>query len=149
MGKDDDSEKDNGDNGELTSDDNDERGTQISQEVKDYILKEHLSGTGAGEMISYLSKAKKNLMEKCNWHRLLFRMPFETKWMRGGERVRIQKQVELSSIDGFLEDCNGGRGAQRNPVVLKKSIDLDTLEVLTNRLDVFRKVCLEPIRSNE
>lgn len=145
----------------------DQGGPIPSQAAKEYVLKRHLSDTGAGQMIEFLSSARAEAMKTCEWHRLLFQMPSDQKLTTGGERVKIRRQLKLSTVeDLFVEenrDLPGPSGGattrarqendpinglpRENAVLIRKSVDLDTMEVVTNRLDVFNQVTLIPVRN--
>ncbi|WPT12321.1 hypothetical protein PSENEW3n2_00003979, partial [Picochlorum sp. SENEW3] len=120
-------------------------------ELKDYLMASALDGTRTGNVVKRLRASLEGgvgarvgipAFDECKWHQLLYRIGDRQVAARGDLMDELGGDVPeplvLTSAGYLYEDA-----------WLKANPDIDTLEVFSNRLDVFNTVCITPTETFE
>lgn len=118
-------------------------------QVKEYLMTTALDGTRTGNVLNRLRASlpvggagRTSLpdFDKCKWHQLLYRIGDRPVASRGDLVEEIDGDIpEPLALAPLMQIYDGGEEPW-----LRANPDIDTLEIMSNRLDVFNVVCISP-----
>lgn len=120
-------------------------------QVKEYLMTTALDGTRSGNVVNRLRASLvgggRGLPEfdRCKWHQLLYRIGDRPVASRGDVVEEMDADMpEPLALAPLMQIYDVGEGPW-----LRANPDIDTLEIFTNRLDVFNVVCISPTETFE